>query len=90
MVLIAKKQIEQGRFLLKIYLFKFSFKAVLLNDVENVSILGLDQGWILLFSAISSSLTRVKILVSSIVFIFVDIILEFEYTTNDYWWCSIK
>jgi uncharacterized membrane protein len=41
------------------YLF-FAFKAVLLNDVENVSILGLDQGCVLLFSAISSSHSRVN------------------------------
>jgi hypothetical protein len=43
MVLIAKKQIAQ---------------PILINDLDNVSILGLDQGCILLFSATSSSLAR--------------------------------
>ncbi|UJR27570.1 hypothetical protein I4U23_008851 [Adineta vaga] len=43
MVLTATKQIEQ---------------SVLLNDVENVSILGIEQGCILLFSATSRSLSR--------------------------------
>ena len=35
------------------------YKAVLLNDVENLSILGLEQGCILLFTAISKSLSKV-------------------------------
>jgi hypothetical protein len=69
MVLIAKKQIEQSIFFkikyIYIYLINsfcfFSFTAVLLNDVENVCILGLDQGCVLLFSAISSSVARVNI-----------------------------
>jgi len=65
MVLIAKKQLEQSEisvfFLLNFIWFLLFNIGFIINDAESINILGIEQGHILLFSATSSSISRVNI-----------------------------